>query len=96
MAISENFKNSKKFFLRLENNSFKIFQLYGPRWNSMMPKFASNLGYTPLEPQKSEVIPVQPNNSNNEVPQSQEVPDAKFDWNGSGLVNPLDCKYFLL
>jgi hypothetical protein len=27
--------------------------------------------------------------------QEAVVPAAQFDWTSSGLVNPLDCKYFL-
>lgn len=28
-------------------------QLFGPRWNSEVPRFASNLGFSPLVPQKA-------------------------------------------
>lgn len=30
-----------------------ILQLFGPRWNSEVPRFASNLGLSPLVPQKA-------------------------------------------
>lgn len=30
-----------------------ILQLFGPRWNPNVPKFAANLGFTPLEPVKA-------------------------------------------
>lgn len=33
--------------------SFFYSQLFGPRWNSEVPRFASNLGFTPLVPQKA-------------------------------------------
>lgn len=26
------------------------FQLFGPRWNNSVPRFAANLGFSPLEP----------------------------------------------
>lgn len=55
-----------------------------------MPKFASNLGFQPLEPQKTV-----PSTSTQNETQPVEVPDAKFDWTSSGLVNPLDCKYLM-
>lgn len=61
----------------------------------MMPKYASNLGFEPLEPQKSD-LPLSASTNSTQADNSQanvEVPDAKFDWTSSGLVNPLDCKY---
>lgn len=60
-----------------------------------MPRFAANLGFTPLEPMKTDLPSVhhqQPTVSQPEP--APEVPAAKFDWTSSGLVNPLDCKYF--
>ncbi|GLV43579.1 Aftiphilin [Carabus blaptoides fortunei] len=68
--------------------------LFGPRWNASMPRFAANLGFTPLEPMKSDLPPSvnyqQPTVSQPEP--APEVPAAKFDWTSSGLVNPLDCQ----
>lgn len=61
-----------------------------------MPRFAANLGFAPLEPMKSELGPILPTQPGNISPTEQpscEVPAAKFDWNGSGLTNPLDCKF---
>ncbi|XP_076299273.1 aftiphilin isoform X2 [Lasioglossum baleicum] len=69
--------------------------LFGPRWNPNVPRFAANLGFTPLEPIKA-TVEIQPTamtntskcqSSNN----SEEVPAAQFDWNSSGLVNPLEA-----
>ncbi|XP_052897192.1 mucin-17 [Anopheles moucheti] len=94
--------------------------MYGPKWNSSMPRFAANLSFNPLEPLK----PVAPStvketgsntnekNANitqaakasstfvggldhlhvNPVPNSS-VPAAQFDWNSSGLVNPLEASH---
>ncbi|XP_046628380.1 aftiphilin isoform X3 [Neodiprion virginianus] len=69
--------------------------LFGPRWNHNIPRFAANLGFTPLEPVKASSDMLQPSSSSNGKPQSsptsEEVPAAQFDWNSSGLVNPLDA-----
>ncbi|KYM76222.1 Aftiphilin [Atta colombica] len=69
--------------------------LFGPRWNPNIPRFAANLGFTPLEPIKATAEPQQPSAANNSKIQgaacSDEVPAAQFDWNSSGLVNPLDA-----
>lgn len=66
-------------------------------------KFASNLGSSPLEPMKilqptvavtcaSTATPLNPTKAS--VPKSTkptiDVPAAQFDWNSSGLTNPLD------
>jgi len=115
-----------------------------------MPRFAANLGFSPLEPIKPSTIPSTSNNameksikqqenimpalttttststttmshplspivksssqsfcdnnnpmvvshlSNNLQMSSTDVPAAQFDWNSSGLVNPLDgmIQYF--
>ncbi|XP_066593877.1 aftiphilin isoform X2 [Prorops nasuta] len=69
--------------------------LFGPRWNPNIPRFAANLGYTPLEPVKansdiqSVIVPTA--NKNQSPTSLEDVPDAQFDWNSSGLVNPLDA-----
>ncbi|XP_012063863.1 PREDICTED: aftiphilin [Atta cephalotes] len=69
--------------------------LFGPRWNPNIPRFAANLGFTPLEPIKATAEPQQPSAANTSKIQgaacSDEVPAAQFDWNSSGLVNPLDA-----
>ncbi|XP_015173776.1 PREDICTED: aftiphilin [Polistes dominula] len=66
--------------------------LFGPRWNSSVPRFAANLGFTPLEPIKASVdSPPSTANKMQGVSTSDEVPAAQFDWNSSGLVNPLDA-----
>ncbi|KAI4478693.1 hypothetical protein M0804_011721 [Polistes exclamans] len=66
--------------------------LFGPRWNSSVPRFAANLGFTPLEPIKASVdSPPSTTNKMQGVSTSDEVPAAQFDWNSSGLVNPLDA-----
>ncbi|XP_011636809.1 aftiphilin isoform X1 [Pogonomyrmex barbatus] len=69
--------------------------LFGPRWNPNVPRFAANLGFTPLEPIKATAEPHQSSATNTSKTQgaacSDEVPAAQFDWNSSGLVNPLDA-----
>ncbi|XP_020283951.1 aftiphilin isoform X2 [Pseudomyrmex gracilis] len=68
--------------------------LFGPRWNPNIPRFAANLGFTPLEPIKAtEPSQSSASSSANKAQGaacSDEVPAAQFDWNSSGLVNPLD------
>lgn len=61
-----------------------LWQLYGTKWNTAMPRFAANLGGSPLQPVKSGVA------SENETTDIADVPVAQFDWTSSGLVNPLD------
>ncbi|XP_074104610.1 aftiphilin isoform X2 [Cotesia typhae] len=69
--------------------------LFGPRWNPNIPRFAANLGFAPLEPTKASSETQQPSTSNSTkqhtLTNSEEVPAAQFDWNSSGLVNPLDA-----
>ncbi|XP_011347622.1 aftiphilin isoform X2 [Ooceraea biroi] len=69
--------------------------LFGPRWNPNVPRFAANLGFTPLEPIRATAESQQSSASNVSKMQgaacSDEVPAAQFDWNSSGLVNPLDA-----
>uniref|UniRef100_A0AAG5CSF3 Aftiphilin clathrin-binding box domain-containing protein n=1 Tax=Anopheles atroparvus TaxID=41427 RepID=A0AAG5CSF3_ANOAO len=89
--------------------------MYGPKWNSSMPRFAANLSFNPLEPLKpgttaskdtgstanekhanfstaakvatmtAGLDPLQPTGA-----PSSSVPAVQFDWNSSGLVNPLE------
>lgn len=35
------------------NPRTNLLQLFGPRWNPNIPRFAANLGFTPLEPVKA-------------------------------------------
>ncbi|XP_057338719.1 protein PFC0760c isoform X2 [Microplitis mediator] len=69
--------------------------LFGPRWNPNIPRFAANLGYAPLEPTRASSEAQQASTSSTNKQQnsttSDEVPAAQFDWNSSGLVNPLDA-----
>ncbi|KAJ6639127.1 Torso-like protein, partial [Pseudolycoriella hygida] len=63
--------------------------LYGGKWNSSMPRFAANLGFSPLEP-------IKPNGTSGAISNSSvssEIPAAQFDWNSSGLTNPLDASH---
>ncbi|XP_035782441.1 uncharacterized protein LOC118461338 isoform X2 [Anopheles albimanus] len=87
--------------------------MYGPKWNSSMPRFAANLSFNPLEPLKpSAALPKEANsnekygggvtNAKHTASTSygaeplqpnvagSSVPAAQFDWNSSGLVNPLE------
>jgi hypothetical protein len=67
-----------------------------------MPRFAANMSFNPIEPLKpttsqnptvnlSDTKPsiLQPAKTSTEI-----VPDVEFDWNSSGLQNPLDGKLF--
>ncbi|KAK0181910.1 hypothetical protein PV327_000094 [Microctonus hyperodae] len=69
--------------------------LFGPKWNPNVPRFAANLGCTPLEPMKapSETQQLFTSNSGKQANSlaTEDVPAAQFDWNSSGLVNPLDA-----
>lgn len=49
-----------------------VLQLFGPRWSSEVPRFASNLGFSPLVPQKA--------SSQNNVPAENEtsIEDSKI------------------
>ncbi|XP_055381139.1 putative uncharacterized protein DDB_G0282133 isoform X1 [Condylostylus longicornis] len=75
--------------------------LYGEKWNCSMPKFASNLGFTPLEPLKPAKVDSKSqqlsnsviSNSCNGTNKHNPIPDAEFDWNSSGLINPLDASH---
>lgn len=136
-ALSYQYSNSesnKSLIRALGIDSRNI--LFGPKWNSSMPRFAANLSFSPLEPMKpvsssstssSNSISITKNSSNveeqkvgsarsyssqshhhlafgldplqpaNEVfsatglPMSgATVPAVQFDWNSSGLVNPLE------
>lgn len=96
---------------------FFIYQLYGEKWNSSAPKFAANLGLSPLEPMKvtslstTTAAPAVTTKTTTSSSSSSslsslsafdsdikghkpilEVPAAQFDWNSSGLINPLDGK----
>uniref|UniRef100_A0A182QWS8 Aftiphilin clathrin-binding box domain-containing protein n=1 Tax=Anopheles farauti TaxID=69004 RepID=A0A182QWS8_9DIPT len=92
--------------------------MYGPKWNSSMPRFAANLSFNPLEPLK----PTTASMSKDADPVANEkiantsiaskasstiaagldplqaanvgasVPAVQFDWNSSGLVNPLEAR----
>uniref|UniRef100_A0AAG5CRS2 Aftiphilin clathrin-binding box domain-containing protein n=1 Tax=Anopheles atroparvus TaxID=41427 RepID=A0AAG5CRS2_ANOAO len=92
--------------------------MYGPKWNSSMPRFAANLSFNPLEPLKpgttaskdtgstanekhanfstaakvatmtAGLDPLQPTGA-----PSSSVPAVQFDWNSSGLVNPLEASH---
>uniref|UniRef100_A0A182THN2 Clathrin_bdg domain-containing protein n=1 Tax=Anopheles melas TaxID=34690 RepID=A0A182THN2_9DIPT len=96
--------------------------MYGPKWNSSMPRFAANLSFNPLEPLKPATVPGAASVSAKEAGSSEKsancpptskpaapsslsialdplqvaavgsasVPAAQFDWNSSGLVNPLE------
>ncbi|XP_021936223.1 aftiphilin isoform X2 [Zootermopsis nevadensis] len=66
--------------------------LFGPRWNTSVPRFAANLGFSPLEPVQASHRSPTPMEPSGELPSEEAVvPAAQFDWINSGLVNPLDC-----
>ncbi|XP_055543412.1 mucin-2 isoform X2 [Wyeomyia smithii] len=96
--------------------------LFGPKWNSSMPRFAANLSFSPLEPMKPTTSSLAPAiilgagssttrqdmtakyltpglDSSMQPPMSRSignVPAVQFDWNSSGLVNPLDGVHEIL
>ena len=65
-----------------------------------MPRFAANLSLNPIEPIKptvSQSSTSAPKEITHSILQPTKaptdfVPEAEFDWNSSGLVNPLDGK----
>ncbi|EEB13382.1 conserved hypothetical protein [Pediculus humanus corporis] len=65
---------------------------FGAKWNLCVPRFAANLGVNPLEPVKANENSkfAQSNFPKTESTVEEVVPAAQFDWNGSGLTNPLD------
>ncbi|PNF36431.1 hypothetical protein B7P43_G15892 [Cryptotermes secundus] len=85
---------NKHLLLALGIDSRNI--LFGPRWNALVPRFAANLGFSPLEPMRasgSSPTLLEPAKELPLVETTAEevvVPAAQFDWNSSGLVNPLD------
>ncbi|KAI5707081.1 hypothetical protein M8J75_014248 [Diaphorina citri] len=71
--------------------------IFGPRWKENVPRFAANLGYSPLEPSKPGALKCDPHTGELSSPLQDHIPDAHFDWNGSGLTNPLEgCPSYLL
>lgn len=57
-------------------------QLFGPRWNPNVPRFAANLGFTPLEPIKAttDMQPVASLNTNKtQISINSEV-SLKTEW----------------
>ncbi|KAG5670430.1 hypothetical protein PVAND_000695 [Polypedilum vanderplanki] len=80
--------------------------LFGPKWNSAsssnVPRFASDLSFNPLQPQKSSsIVTVSDKQNVKDVETSKQlqqqsqpdiIPEVEFDWNGAGLKNPLDAK----
>ncbi|XP_058839064.1 aftiphilin-like, partial [Topomyia yanbarensis] len=122
LAFQYNSSDSSKTLVRaLGIDSRNI--LFGPKWNSSMPRFAANLGFSPLEPLKPASNTTTPSNASNPpisiggtktetgtkyssfsldpLPQSTgsvgvptgNVPAVHFDWNSSGLINPLDASH---
>lgn len=71
--------------------------LFMPWCNSSVPRFAANLGFSPLEPVRApEILPSAPPPAAPPCTTSEEeetVPDAHFDWVSSGLTNPLDSSH---
>lgn len=87
------------------NNLIIVFQLHGTKWNSEMPRFAANLGFSPLQPMRPTVVATATGTgtlkpmpvgsaTGGGVVAVGDVPAASFDWDSSGLVNPLhgECK----
>lgn len=96
--------------MELDDNLFVsvLFQLHGTKWNSEMPRFAANLGFSPLQPMKpTSVTSTNPPSgvlkpvvgggaaaaAMSSTAGGAEVPAVQFDWDSSGLVNPLHGKW---
>jgi hypothetical protein len=45
-----------------------LFQLFGPRWNTSVPRFAANLGFSPLEPVQASQSSPTPQEPSRELP----------------------------
>jgi hypothetical protein len=57
-------------------DSVILFQLFGPRWNTLVPRFAANLGFSPLEPiraSQSSPTPLEPAKESPVVETTAEV-----------------------
>ncbi|XP_049817105.1 interaptin-like isoform X2 [Aethina tumida] len=66
--------------------------LYGPTWNPWIQRASTFSSSTlqplePLKPQQNQSAAKSEENANLNV---TEVPTVQFDWNSSGLINPLD------
>lgn len=98
-ALSYQWSNSSANKCLLSSlNIDSRYVLYGSRWNASIPRFAANLGFSPLEPVKASEPPLVPQpppppQTTSKPPSVIEevVPAAQFDWTSSGLTNPLDC-----
>lgn len=80
---------------------FSQFQLHGAQWMSSLniPRFASDLkGLNPLEPLREStklgLKNVEKCFTERKNQKPDIVPEVEFDWNGAGLVNPLDGEIF--
>jgi len=51
-------------------------KLFGPRWNPNIPRFAANLGFSPLEPIKATVEPQQLSAANTSKTQGAACSDV--------------------
>lgn len=64
-------------------------------WNSRVPRFAANLSSAPLEPLKPISVDQNTKDTTSTVGNTLANPEtttAQFDWNVTGLENPLDGK----
>jgi len=53
-----------------------LFQLFGPRWNSSVPRFAANLGFSPLEPMQASHSSVTPQEPAKELATEEAAPEV--------------------
>jgi hypothetical protein len=65
-----------------------------------MPRFAANMSFNPIEPMKPQTSSLteqtKPSLLQPVKAKSDTVPEASFDWNSAGLVNPLDGEFAYL
>jgi hypothetical protein len=58
-----------------------MLQLFGPRWNPNIPRFAANLGFSPLEPVKASTDTQQTMTSNSNKISSSTVAEVRNFYN---------------
>ncbi|CAH0774206.1 unnamed protein product [Bemisia tabaci] len=101
-ALAFEWSKSATYKKYLSSLGIDVRNVLGVQWRSNVPRFAANLGCTPLEPSKAakDSYTSKPvSDSSNELSQPNNpeiVPAAHFDWISSGLVNPLDGSYATL
>lgn len=66
-----------------------MFQLFGPKWSSHMPKYAANLSVAPLQPQKQASAP---SNVSQSEPVTDKVASKPATWSDPFTSDGQECK----